>query len=107
MVDRLGADKGFVALDVDDVIVLAVRFTQCFKAAVGSTLVVLRGHYRSSAEFADVVQYPFIVSGYDNLIELSSFGSLFVDPLDHAFAANVHQSFGREAGRSVAGGYYS
>ncbi|MNL26905.1 hypothetical protein D3C87_1484650 [compost metagenome] len=107
MVDRLGADKWLVALNIDDVIVSFFRLGKCFEAAIGAALVVLRRHYGASAELADVVQYSFIVGCYYNLIELRSFGRLFINPLDHAFAANIHQSLGREAGRSVAGRYYS
>src|SRR5688572_4090786 len=99
-------NERLIALNVDHKIEIFIVLLVSFKATVGTAFVVFGGDNRISAKAFNVFQDSRIVGSNYNFLQVG-FTGLFVNPLDHGFAANIGQWFPRKAGRSKSSRNYS
>src|SRR5688572_12148322 len=99
-------NEWLITLNVDHKIEIFIVLLVSFKAAIRTAFMAFGGHYGITAKTFNVFKNSGIIGGNYNFLQVG-FTGLFVNPLDHGFAANIGQWFPWKAGRSKSSRNYS
>lgn len=103
LVDEGRGDEGFIALHIDDGVVLG-KGLGGFGDAVGATGMRWRGEDGFGSEGCGGLDDAFVVCGDDDVIDGAAFLAALPDVLDEGFPGDVMEHLSRESSRSPASG---